>query len=1726
MMLSIGLFSSPAVGHAAKEDILFFHDKGSEQLPFSSAPAVPFLEPLGCGEEPPQVGPLSTHIMSEGHDATPEGGNIGFSSQGMEYYHHPMGDGRCRSSTISIFDALPYFCNRCGSHQCSGPCVSFVPDEVMTSFDEKWIEQAKSLSKAAVGGTTTYSLHRSTAKSEQMFLDAAHAQALSGEEIASRMFSRPIPLNTPLPYSHDKYIKDITRLCLEECVPFHSLDEIAYASLFIDGGYDSTFAVPHSWGAAIMFEDTNGLQCLYGSASGQLNFNPASLLYLGQAEDPSAYVSELYAQMIAKLLIVQYFPRILPCRGTPIYVVYDNMSAAITANSCKITDGQPTLSAACHVVDMIVSLMFTNVKYEHVYSHDRHPWNELADSLCTHARNIPEACNDSIPGAPFLPSHFHDLELYVTVRFPSIAAQLITADDWEPGDVQAFSPDLIAEHFDCAPSLTDAEKSEVRWSAVLNFVQYNVFTLTMNRSTLSSKLRKAKVFCSFIQEGRSKAAGITQDSSFVYAVSEATQYGSHGCEVWISRSIPLSDSYPVKVCQDDLSIMDHNPRILVVRMVAACFSAVLISAHAPYVTTPDTIPFAMQWHSEFVARVNEYHSKYSVVIVGLDGNFTLSQYGNMPLQFGTAFSGNPSKHAQFVKEVYSGCELRFVTTLKENCKPTFYRDPYTYHIKTGTHVTTNDYILAPAAGVLVVPKSTNRVTSLSTRHDAHDHHPVIVSMYFRSSDSDNLPFKRRVADYHRLSIGDPAKDAKFLTMLRQCPPCCYELDASSHYYVIRSYIHDAACSAYPMPPKPKHNSHITDFSFSYIIKHGSALHEYYRVMDLSRKRLVFVIFKAWSTSMCYKWHWLYGFHRKATLVRLNRARANLKLVSKQTKSVMQLEKLAKDLAQTERLEHAAQEDNIFSMYSYIRNYTAAGKKKSSTRSSRVVSLDGSLASSREEEQIAFRNEFSQQLSGAVMPFSELVLRDRIDASKPLYILPDESSYSGSTPRVTDLESAFSKKSKGKAFGEGRLAAELFKRFPRDMAKVYFPLAFKSYARLLPPLQWRGGMAVFLFKGKGDPAIPNAYREVILADDCGKALASVIRTRVFPLLSKVASPTQYGSGLSGGETTFAHLACQLFVDTVKGKHISGSLLFVDIVAAFASCLRKIVYMDPENEEQWAKALKTVGISDEDITDLLTALNDAVWLEEHEDHHTSKSYDFVVSAGYYRNSWFSVEGLKGIVRTTRGAGAGTPLADVMFALVMARVVHVLSHQIDEAGLAPTVSLGRDSSVKFRDISYHDDLVLPIVAPAHQLVDATAKAASIVFYVFAMFGFSLNFTKGKTEAIIVFAGPGSIKARTDLFKSESSVPVDVKLRGIHLRFVPNYKHLGTHTNISASPAEEVAFRMALMRADVHKLRKVMNQPLLPVTRKLSIATAYLLTKGTYNVSTWPELTAFTMSKFHTGIMRIYRAATSNLYIPGGERVVLSDDAILDEFSLLSPTALIRLSRMSLLLRIVKKSSSYLLYLLRTLPSFKGGWMSLVQKDIDLMSQHEHLAPLAGKDVSQAIDIFATHPKEWFNKVRRILRSPFFSLDLAGVKVPKNRSSTHEHICYRCSKPFATYQQLALHMFKSHGIKNPIGRFIDDTVCPLCLKQFHNRERALNHVRYRSLRCRLILFQRGPIMSQAECDRLDEACCEQNKKLYASGRRRHHASVTCLRVEGPLPSEEIFIRNNSHNRMLYSSD
>ena len=83
--------------------------------------------------------------------------------------------------------------------------------------------------------------------------------------------------------------------------------------------------------------------------------------------------------------------------------------------------------------------------------------------------------------------------------------------------------------------------------------------------------------------------------------------------------------------------------------------------------------------------------------------------------------------------------------------------------------------------------------------------------------------------------------------------------------------------------------------------------------------------------------------------------------------------------------------------------------------------------------------------------------DRDSQLEQPIILPDPATVKASDiPNMYDIAQVFAGRKKGKGCGEGLLVSDLFKRFPKQMSQAFYPVMFKSYARLHPPLQWRGG----------------------------------------------------------------------------------------------------------------------------------------------------------------------------------------------------------------------------------------------------------------------------------------------------------------------------------------------------------------------------------------------------------------------------------------------------------------------------------------------------------------------------------------------------------------------------------------------------------------------------------------------------------------------------------------------
>ena len=120
----------------------------------------------------------------------------------------------------------------------------------------------------------------------------------------------------------------------------------------------------------------------------------------------------------------------------------------------------------------------------------------------------------------------------------------------------------------------------------------------------------------------------------------------------------------------------------------------------------------------------------------------------------------------------------------------------------------------------------------------------------------------------------------------------------------------------------------------------------------------------------------------------------------------------------------------------------------------------------------------------------------------------------------------------------------------------------------------------------------------------------------------------------------------------------------------------------------------------------------------------------------NTWFSVEAIKGVIKTTMGTLAGHPVADLMFALADAEVDDYYHEQLRNDDLlvhVPTAGVedrwGCDGNVaenmplvlQVRRPAYCDDAIAPIIAPAPQLVAKVAAAAVHAQASFARFGFA---------------------------------------------------------------------------------------------------------------------------------------------------------------------------------------------------------------------------------------------------------------------------------------------------------------------------------------------------------------------------------------------------------------------
>ncbi len=135
---------------------------------------------------------------------------------------------------------------------------------------------------------------------------------------------------------------------------------------------------------------------------------------------------------------------------------------------------------------------------------------------------------------------------------------------------------------------------------------------------------------------------------------------------------------------------------------------------------------------------------------------------------------------------------------------------------------------------------------------------------------------------------------------------------------------------------------------------------------------------------------------------------------------------------------------------------------------------------------------------------------------------------------------------------------------------------------------------------------------------------------------------------------------------------------------------------------------------------------------------------------------------------------------------------------------------------------------------------------------------------------------------------------------------------------------------------------------------------------------------------------------------------------------------------------------------------------------------------------------------------------LDVAPRLIPCAEARAQDAIlieginCPSCAEEFETFQAMAVHMFKMHGIKCAARNHLDTTHCPHCLLELWTRQRALDHLRRSAACCAAVLSL--PRLGEELITELDDASRETTRNNVRLGRHRNWAEVPSIILSGPL--------------------
>ena len=256
---------------------------------------------------------------------------------------------------------------------------------------------------------------------------------------------------------------------------------------------------------------------------------------------------------------------------------------------------------------------------------------------------------------------------------------------------------------------------------------------------------------------------------------------------------------------------------------------------------------------------------------------------------------------------------------------------------------------------------------------------------------------------------------------------------------------------------------------------------------------------------------------------------------------------------------------------------------------------------------------------------------------------------------------------------------------------------------------------------------------------------------------------------------------------------------------------------------------------------------------------------------------MKGADEVTATTRGTRPGDPVANVLFNIAFRLVVLDARAKFGQASdlsfvgdqtpidniLEPPI-LPREG---FAEVSFVDDMayVMHARCPA-KLVASLQLVASCLHDAAAGRGLLVNYSAGKTEAMLRLAGSGSKLVRHEVWHQlGGKLPVVTEHGSQFLRLVHAYKHLGTFMEDHAVVNKDMNLRVSQAKKAFGQLRRSFYAKRnVYESTKVRVFEQLVCSRHSYNVHTWSWWNERDETKWRDGIKELVACLARNKIRP----------------------------------------------------------------------------------------------------------------------------------------------------------------------------------------------------------------------------------------------------------------------